>query len=376
MPRAPAEDANADIRAESDALHARVRALIDAVAVDDATFHAVALDIARFQARRVAPIARLVRARGVDLEGATTASAIPAVPTDVFRLARVAAHERSDDERVFRTSGTTGGGELRGEHALRTTATYRSAAIAWGARFLFPDVERMTRAIALAPPSAALPDSSLSFMIDAFADHLGATLTHHVDVERSAIDLEGLQRSCGLARNEGDPVLLTGTSFAFVWTLDEGAGVDLRLPPGSRAMLTGGFKGKTREVNEAELRRGLAARFALEESHVVGEYGMTELSSQLYDARLVGGALPEAYRAPPWVRVVAVDPATLDPVEPGQEGIARIVDLANVDSAVAVQTADRVRVTAEGVILLGRLPGAPPRGCSLTIEEMRLVGAT
>ena len=49
---------------------------------------------------------------------------------------------------------------------------------------------------------------------------------------------------------------------------------------------------------------------------------------------------------PPWVRVVAVDPVTLDPVPAGHEGIARILDLANVDSAVAVQTADRVVVTS------------------------------
>ena len=63
--------------------------------------------------------------------------------------------------------------------------------------------------------------------------------------------------------------------------------------------------------------------------------------------------------------MTAVDPETLAPVPRGEVGIARIVDLANVDSAVAIQTADRVRVTADGVELLGRAPGAPPRGCSI-----------
>lgn len=376
MPTALPERTEAAILAESGALHARVREVIDAGAVDAPTFEALALDIARFQARHVAPIARLARARGVDLATAREAAAIPAVPTDVFRLARVAAHAPADDERVFRTSGTTAGAEQRGEHALRTTATYRAGAIAWARRFLFPDLDVLERAIALAPASPTLADSSLSFMIDAFADHLGATITHHVDVARSAIDLEGLARSCAAARDEGRPVLLFGTSFAFVWATDQGEGLDLRLPVGSRAMLTGGFKGKTREVNEGELRSALAVRFGLATSHVVGEYGMTELSSQLYDGRLIGGAAPEAYRAPPWTRVTAVDPVTLEPVTAGDEGIARIVDLANVDSAVAVQTADRVRVTDEGVLLLGRLPGSTPRGCSLAIEEMQLAGAS
>jgi hypothetical protein len=70
------------------------------------------------------------------------------------------------------------------------------------------------------------------------------------------------------------------------------------------------------------------------------------------------------------VRVTAVDPVSLDPVAPGQEGIARIVDLANVDSAVAVQTVDRVRLRDGAVELLGRAPGAPPRGCSIAMDEM------
>lgn len=137
-------------------------------------------------------------------------------------------------------------------------------------------------------------------------------------------------------------------------------------------MLTGGFKGRSREVPEAELRASLERVFALEPSHVIGEYGMTELSSQLCEPRLVSPVDgPSTYRPPAWLRVDAADPETLEVLPREREGIARIVDLANVDSAVAVQTQDRVRVHANGdVTLLGRLPGATPRGCSLAIEEI------
>ena len=115
----------------------------------------------------------------------------------------------------------------------------------------------------------------------------------------------------------------------------------------------------------------IVAAFAIADRAVVGEYGMTELSSQLYEATLVEPGAPHGvFVAPPWMRVVAVDPATLAPVPEGEIGIARIVDLANVDSAVAVQTADRVRVRGDHVELLGRLPGATPRGCSLAVEEI------
>src|SRR5205823_817272 len=92
-------------RDESDALHARVRAFIAGERAD--CFDDLALAIARFQARNVAPFGRLVKARDVDLDRASNAETIPAVPTDVFRLARVAAHPPEDDAIVFRTSGTT-----------------------------------------------------------------------------------------------------------------------------------------------------------------------------------------------------------------------------------------------------------------------------
>jgi hypothetical protein len=195
-------------------------------------------------------------------------------------------------------------------------------------------------------------------------------------VRGGRLDLEGVAHAAARARAHSTPVLVLGTSFAFVHLLDEAGSRDLSLPPGSRAMQTGGFKGRSREVEPAELRRGIAAAFALPEAHVVGEYGMTELSSQLYEGTLAAalGKLSSArhgvYLGPPWVRVTAVDPVHLAPLPAGETGILRIVDLANVDSSVAIQTSDRGRVTAEGVELYGRAPGAAPRGCSLAIEEL------
>jgi hypothetical protein len=109
----------------------------------------------------------------------------------------------------------------------------------------------------------------------------------------------------------------------------------------------------------------------MDERAVVGEYGMTELSSQLWERTLVDPrAATGVYAEPPWLRVVPVDPKTLSPVREGETGIARIEDLANVDSAFAVLTQDRVRRVSEGIELLGREPGFVPRGCSIAIDEM------
>jgi len=173
------------------------------------------------------------------------------------------------------------------------------------------------------------------------------------------------------------PVVVMGTSFAFVHVTDELGDERLKLAPGSRAMHTGGYKGRSREVEPAELRSKIAQIFGIPTAAVVGEYGMTELSSQLYEGTLRASCkevAPSAehgvFVAPPWLRVVSTDPETLLSLPDGEIGILRFEDLANVDSALIVQTADRGRCTDRGVELLGRAPGAPPRGCSLAVEEL------
>jgi hypothetical protein len=364
---------------ESEALHARVRGFIDASLRADLQadmLDALAVAIARYQAERCPPVGRLFRARGVRAEALTGAGDIPAVPCDAFRFARVAAHPPEADARVFRTSGTSLGAAARGEHPLRTTETYETAALAWGARMLWPDRRRL-RVLVLAPPLEDGPDSSLGFMLDRFAARLGGPASWHVRRQGAQVELDapGFERACAEARAAGDPAIVLGAAFAFVHLLEARPAGDRTLPEGSRAMQTGGFKGRSREVPAEALRREIAAMLGVPASHVVGEYGMTELSSQLYEGTLAAAiagheGTPGLYLPPPWVRVTAVDPATLAPLPEGEVGIARIVDLANVDSAVAVQTSDRVRVTERGVELLGRAPGAPPRGCSLALDEM------
>jgi hypothetical protein len=240
--------------------------------------------------------------------------------------------------------------------------------------------------VALAPDPGTAPTSSLGFMMRTFMeawDGRGLSEEAAFDVSErgrflassSGIDVEGLARVVRIATARNEPVLLLSTSFALVLLLDALAGIELPLPPGSVVMQTGGFKGKTREVSPEEILSGVARALSVPASHVVTEYGMTELSSQLYDGRVPGAELHSQARVlvpPPWLRVTPVDPVTLEPTRDGEPGIARFVDLGNVDSAVALVTQDRVRSAGNGIELLGRVADAEPRGCSLAIEEMVL----
>ena len=189
----------------------------------------------------------------------------------------------------------------------------------------------------------------------------------------NGVDVEGLRRAALTASGRNDGLLVLSTSLAFVALLDDLGGRTLPAPKRTVVMQTGGFKGRRRRVDPDELRRSVARAFRIPESHVVSEYGMTELTSQLYEGCLPGAELRAdrgVYLEPPWLRVVPVDPITLQPVVDGATGVGKIVDLGNVDSAVAVLTQDLVRRRDGGVELLGRSVGAPPRGCSLAIENM------
>jgi hypothetical protein len=335
------------------------------------SFDAIAVDIARFQAAHVAGYGRLCAARGVDPSRLARASEAPAVPTEAFKASHVFAFDEACATAAFRTSGTTLG--ARGAHLFRDLGTYDSASVAFARSVLLASPLRSPLPVlVLGPSPAEVPDSSLAHMCGlfarAFGEGRGDTATFFV--RGGAIDTGALRdRVRGL--DPATPALVLATSFALVHLLDALTGEALPLPEGSRVMQTGGYKGKSREVPPEALCRDVAGTFTIDPRDVVGEYGMTELSSQFWqrDAE-PGEPRRRTYVEPAWARVVPVSPRTLEPVDPGEVGVARIEDLANVDSAFAIVTQDMVRRVGSGFELLGRAPGAAPRGCSIALDEM------
>jgi hypothetical protein len=140
----------------------------------------------------------------------------------------------------------------------------------------------------------------------------------------------------------------------------------LKLPEGSRVLETGGYKGRTREVPKAELHETITKQLGIPEQFIVGEYGMSELSSQAYDGvarQAVSGK--RVFRFPPWARAQLISAETGKEVAEGETGLIRIYDLANVSSVMAVQTEDLGVRRSDGFELLGRVAAAEVRGCSL-----------
>ena len=343
-------------------LKSRIEALIAAfeagAPVAPAVRDTLIEDLATWQAGRIPEYSRLRR------QGAWP----PALPTDVFRFRRIAAHPEAGDVRLFRSSGTTS--SERSVHVYCDLSLYDLAARAAARRMLFPDVAAL-RLVMLAPHEDEAPDSSLEYMLTRFSKWFGTECTWAW--RRGVLDLDQLTAVLRSAEASGEPIALLGTSFAFVHAEDGLANQRFELAAGSRVMQTGGYKGRSREVDSEVLLEAISDRYGVATPWVINEFGATELSSQMYETTLrdaiEGSAGLRRLWVPPWVRATPVDPDTLLPVEGNAVGILRIDDTANLDSVCCIQTADLAQRVDDGIVVLGRAPGATARGCSLAADQ-------
>ncbi len=337
---------------------------------DDERFDALARALWAFQVEHCEPYARFCGAR---LSGASPRSwrEIPAVPTGAFKELALRSFPESRQVHTFRTSGTSTA--RRGELHLDTLALYEASLLPTFRRFVLPDLPagRRMRLRVLAPSPSEAPDSSLSHMFGCALDALGDAGSGF-DVRDGRLDLDGLLGSLETTCEQGEPVALCGTAFAWVHLLEEleRREVRLALPAGSRVMETGGFKGRARERSADRRYAEIEAALGIPPARVVNQYGMTELGSQFYDSVLRDRAGPRRKQGPPWARVRVIDPETGRDTAPGAVGAISIVDLANTGSVLALQTADLGRRVGDGFEVLGRAEGAEARGCSIAADAM------
>ena len=248
---------------------------------------------------------------------------------------------------TFRSSGTTSSDRSATILDQNGLDIYE-AALTTGFRTTFGYSGELV--VALMPDTRTAPESSLSKMCDI----LGAEFVFG-DGWQAALTLKIAAAS--------EPLILFGTAFAWVHFLDATSG-GIDLPPGSRLIETGGYKGKSRELPKVELYESLATRFGLATDSIWSEYGMCELSSQFYSRGLGTRLVPS-----PSIRSVAINPITGDVCPPGEDGLLVHIDAANWCTYAAIETQDWGNVDADGHIALkGRAPGAGPKGCSIDAD--------
>ena len=285
---------------------------------------------------------------------------IPAVPTDAFKqtehpLLSFPAH---DIGHTFVTSGTTS--ELRGQHHFPTLELYHQSVLSAWRELGLPKIGHAV--FLIAPPEHAY-QSSLSSMMGVIADKLAAKSTWALD-GKSPISIDAITRAAA----EQSPLALFGTALAFLHFFDS-LDFPVKLPEGSWAMETGGYKGSGRNLRKEDLYQKFELKLGLNHKRIINEYSMTELSSQYYSH-----GLDSPHTGPSWTRARVIDPVTDTDAKPGQAGYLVLYDLANLHSCMAIRTQDlaiRVEDTKPAnngagysFNLLGRDPAALPRGCS------------
>ena len=327
-------------------------------------FDELAREAFRYQYERLDVYRELCQKTGIDPEQTIDWRQVPVIPALAYKSLDLSAGAEGE---VFRSSGTTTDRPSVHRHTLldlyRATIDASFPAAVMGSSEPRP-------ILSLIPDGQQAPDSSLSFMMDHVLEQWGADESI-VALGARGVDPRLARSFLGARQRDRKPTLILSTAFALVHLLEGLERFDLkfRLPSCSTVFETGGYKGRSQVVPPAELAQRLEDRLSLQPSTIVREYGMTELTSQMYTQTLNGGN-PDLFEPPHWVRVRILNPETLAEAPAGATGLICVFDLANLSSAIHVLTEDLGVAENHGFRLLGRAAGAELRGCSLSIEEL------
>ncbi|SAI51125.1 acyl-protein synthetase [Bordetella ansorpii] len=332
----------------------------------DAQFDDIALRLFAYQYAANAPYRSFCQRRGATVRTVRTWSDIPAVPIDAFKAMELRCEPPMPDERVFMTSGTTRA-DLRGRHFHPRLDVYDLSMTRNFAQRVMQGVARLPMGI-LFPDETAMPNSSLAHYL-ALARTAFGTADSRYFMSPQGIDLDALWQRLEQAEQSGEPYALLGASFSFVHVIDalRAAGRRFRLPPGSRILDTGGYKGQSRDLPLDTFYTELSELLGVPRALCINMYGMTELSTQFYDDG--NATVPSVKSGPHWIRWRLVDPATGRTVPAGERGILAHCDLGNFNSVSTILTEDVGEPAEGGFLLLGRAQGAQAKGCSLAVEE-------
>jgi len=274
----------------------------------------------------------------------------------------------------FESSGTTNSGKpIVSRHRFRSLDLYRTSVVEGWKWFLRESkLHSPLNFVGLMPSYAEKPHSSLSCMVNILMKEFGDDQGLWI-MKSNRWDWRKLYRHLRVSEKSRQPSVLFGTAFGWVHFLDwcSSQRFEFRLPANSIILETGGYKGKSRELERNDLHRCLSKLFQLSPNQIRSEYSMCELSSQAYSfpqQKHRRGLLCHIFRFPPWCQYQIVHPLSSTKVRTGGTGVLEICDLANIDSCAFIRTEDLAVSHPGGFEIVGRLPKAGLKGCSLAFE--------
>jgi len=277
-------------------------------------------------------------------------SDIPYLPISAFKHHEVVSG-KGQTEITYSSSGTTSTGKSL--HHVRNRQSYLDQTVQIFESQYGPVKDYVF--LALLPNYLEREGSSLIDMMQYFI-----TLSEHAESDFYLYDHDKLYRSLQQCQAANKSTILFGVSFAL---MDFAENYQLNFPE-LIVMETGGMKGQRKELPKATMHKILQDSFGVGTIH--SEYGMTELSSQMYSNGL--GIFDQNIYLKASVADIT-DPLSL--ANNGKQGIVCLTDLANIDSCSFIMTEDTGYLnTMNQLVLTGRLDMSEARGCNLLLEEL------
>lgn len=312
--------------------------------VIDRSFEEEALHLFHHQSEHNQLYADYLRRIGVVKESVNTIDRIPFLPISFFKTHLVQTGQW-EVEAIFRSSGTTGSESSK--HLIQSLDRYKMRSSVSFEKAL---IDIHSRPVLAVVPGYA-EHSSLVTMLRHFIE-----LSNHPDsgfYDRTRF-AELYDRISSL--DSGQEAIVFGVTHGLLDFVEE-----YPLTSSHHLMIveTGGMKGRTPELTREEVHRRLAVGFRVDK--VYAEYGMAELSSQVYTDGDLWFNSHSRMRAYPGD---LNDP--LSSVEYGTTCRINIIDLENSHSCAFIATEDIGVVLDNGRFrIMGRLDRSDIRGCSL-----------
>ncbi len=328
----------------------------------DRVFNKIALEIFEYQFINNIPYQQYCKSIGQFPQKVFHWKEIPAIPVSAFKEASLTCFPIKKSKKVFYTSGTTQ--QKKGRHYLENLNLYE-ASLLTNFKHTFSIENSRYPILILTPSPTEMPHSSLVHMMQVLKKEIGTKESHYF-IQKGKFLINDLKKTLEQLCKKNEPLLILGTAFSFVHFLDHTSKKKwkITLPLDSRIMETGGYKGKSRELPKQELYKMLEITLGISQAHIINEYGMTEMGSQFYDHPSKKFKI-----IPPWVKTRILNPFTLKEVKKGGTGLLQHFDLTNRSSVMALLTEDLGIKFKNGFELLGRVPQAEPRGCSIGMDD-------
>lgn len=264
----------------------------------------------------------------------------------------------------FESSGTTYDQKAESFFSKNGLLLYKVSALKtfeFLLEMFFGKLKSNVEGFSLVPTIKEWPKSSLAQMIHWIQESQAlSSMTFVSPKECSAIFSRRMQKlgdkPCFLFATAAHFLSLIKTKSSFV------------LPKNVILIETGGFKNVKEDLDRADYYQSLSDFFQISESKIVSEYGMAELSCQAYDWQDKETKRRNGFRFPSWVDVRVIDGLGMQ--KKNGIGALTVYDPLRIDYRWPIRTQDIAQLKGNKFSLLGRVPGAVLKGCSLGVKEV------